>query len=189
MSLSALRAKRRITSARRTPSRACCSATSRRSRLRDSHHRLALSIRVPSSKRDSRFISIFQTRCPSTTIRAPKTRSDVQEIVTNTTRHAHAQSPGFDSRQCRRHRLHARDDGGRDAVVVGNGLTGMRERFEQLPVTSSSPPISAPGSRFRLLRPGARMIRLVLVDDQTLVRQGIRSLLELVSRVDRCRGL
>jgi signal transduction histidine kinase len=57
----------------------------------------------------------------------------VQEIVTNTTRHAQAHNlwirleVGQDGMV-----LHARDDGrGADAVVCGNGLTGMRERFEQ----------------------------------------------------------
>jgi signal transduction histidine kinase len=57
----------------------------------------------------------------------------VQEIVTNTARHAQARNlwirmelqPGGIA-------LHARDDGqGAQAMVFGNGLTGMRERFEQ----------------------------------------------------------
>ena len=58
----------------------------------------------------------------------------VQEIITNTTRHAQARNlwiavqrrdDGID--------LHARDDGrGVDAVTSGNGLRGMRERFEEL---------------------------------------------------------
>lgn len=57
----------------------------------------------------------------------------VQEIITNTVRHAHAsnlwirldvRSDGI--------ALHARDDGrGAEAVTLGNGLTGMRERFAQ----------------------------------------------------------
>lgn len=57
----------------------------------------------------------------------------VQEVVTNAARHAraanlwielHATSDAIT--------LHARDDGlGADAVAWGNGLTGMRERFEQ----------------------------------------------------------
>jgi signal transduction histidine kinase len=57
----------------------------------------------------------------------------VQEIITNTTRHASArnlwitiaqQPDGVD--------LHARDDGrGADALQWGNGLRGMRERFEE----------------------------------------------------------
>jgi signal transduction histidine kinase len=57
----------------------------------------------------------------------------VQEIITNTVRHAHAanlwirldvRSGGI--------ALHARDDGrGADGVTLGNGLTGMRERFAQ----------------------------------------------------------
>jgi signal transduction histidine kinase len=57
----------------------------------------------------------------------------VQEIVTNTARHAHAHNlwirmelrPGGIA-------LHARDDGrGAQTMVFGHGLTGMRERFEQ----------------------------------------------------------
>jgi signal transduction histidine kinase len=57
----------------------------------------------------------------------------VQEIVTNTTRHAQARNlwirlEGRPDGIV----LHARDDGqGTDVVSCGNGLTGMRERFEQ----------------------------------------------------------
>jgi signal transduction histidine kinase len=57
----------------------------------------------------------------------------VQEIITNTARHARAQNlwirlePRTDGIA-----LYARDDGrGVDVVACGNGLTGMRERFEQ----------------------------------------------------------
>jgi signal transduction histidine kinase len=56
----------------------------------------------------------------------------VQEIMTNTTRHAHARNlwirldPRPDGIA-----LHARDDGrGADVVTYGNGLTGMQERFK-----------------------------------------------------------
>jgi signal transduction histidine kinase len=57
----------------------------------------------------------------------------VQEIVTNTTRHAHARNLWI-RLEARPDgiALHARDDGrGADVVACGNGLTGMRERFEQ----------------------------------------------------------
>lgn len=57
----------------------------------------------------------------------------VQEIVTNTSRHAQARNLWIRI-EARPDGivLHARDDGrGAEAVVVGNGLTGMRERFEQ----------------------------------------------------------
>ena len=57
----------------------------------------------------------------------------VQEIVTNTSRHAQARNLWI-RLEARPDGivLHARDDGrGAEAVVVGNGLTGMRERFEQ----------------------------------------------------------
>jgi signal transduction histidine kinase len=57
----------------------------------------------------------------------------VREIITNTARHAQARNLWI----CLEARpdgiaLHARDDGrGADVVTCGNGLTGMRERFEQ----------------------------------------------------------
>jgi signal transduction histidine kinase len=57
----------------------------------------------------------------------------VQEIVTNTTRHAQARNLWI-RLEARPDgiALYARDDGrGAEAVMVGNGLTGMRERFEQ----------------------------------------------------------
>ena len=75
---------------------------------------------------------------PSSLVVADASRAEtllrcVQEIVTNTTRHAQARNlwirlearpDGIE--------LHARDDGqGTDVVSYGNGLTGMRERFEQ----------------------------------------------------------
>ena len=57
----------------------------------------------------------------------------VQEIITNTTRHAGARNlwihvePNAEGIA-----LHARDDGrGAGALALGNGLTGMRERFEE----------------------------------------------------------
>lgn len=57
----------------------------------------------------------------------------VQEIVTNTTRHAQAHNLWIRiEARADGIALHARDDGrGADVVVCGNGLTGMRERFEQ----------------------------------------------------------
>jgi signal transduction histidine kinase len=57
----------------------------------------------------------------------------VQEIITNTTRHAHARNLWIrlESR-ADGIALHARDDGrGADVMAWGNGLTGIRERFEQ----------------------------------------------------------
>lgn len=57
----------------------------------------------------------------------------IQEIITNTARHAHARNLWI-RLEARPDgiALHARDDGrGADVVVFGNGLTGMRERFEQ----------------------------------------------------------
>ena len=57
----------------------------------------------------------------------------MQEIITNTTRHAQARNLWI-RLEARPDgiALHARDDGrGAEVVVCGNGLTGMRERFEQ----------------------------------------------------------
>jgi signal transduction histidine kinase len=58
----------------------------------------------------------------------------VQEIITNCTRHAAAQNLWIRiARTDRGIALDARDDGrGVDTVSWGNGLTGMRERFEEL---------------------------------------------------------
>jgi signal transduction histidine kinase len=57
----------------------------------------------------------------------------VQEILTNTSRHAHAQNLWIQLRVADGGvRLTARDDGqGSDAVSLGNGLTGMKERFDE----------------------------------------------------------
>jgi signal transduction histidine kinase len=58
----------------------------------------------------------------------------VQEIVTNTRRHAAATNLWIRVETTAEGiSLHARDDGrGADRLVFGHGLTGMRERFEQL---------------------------------------------------------
>jgi signal transduction histidine kinase len=58
----------------------------------------------------------------------------VQEIITNTTRHASARNLWIRlARDAAGVAIHARDDGrGSSAIAPGNGLTGMRERFEAL---------------------------------------------------------
>lgn len=58
----------------------------------------------------------------------------VQEIVTNTVRHADADNLWIDiARGASGTVVHARDDGqGTETVRPGNGLTGMRERLEQI---------------------------------------------------------
>jgi signal transduction histidine kinase len=57
----------------------------------------------------------------------------VQEIITNTARHAQARNLWIQlESRMDGIALHARDDGrGVDLVACGNGLTGMRERFQQ----------------------------------------------------------
>ena len=70
-------------------------------------------------------------------------------------------------------------------MACGYGLTGMRERFEHVGRYVDSPPDDARDSKSALSSDsGCRMIRVVLVDDQTLVRQGVRSLLGLASDID-----
>jgi signal transduction histidine kinase len=58
----------------------------------------------------------------------------VQEIITNTMRHASARNLRIAlARDTAGITIHARDDGhGTSAITPGNGLTGMRERFEAL---------------------------------------------------------
>ncbi len=58
----------------------------------------------------------------------------VQEIITNTTRHAAAGHLWITvARDGNGIAIHARDDGrGAKSIVLGNGLRGMRERFEAL---------------------------------------------------------
>lgn len=58
----------------------------------------------------------------------------VQEIVTNTTRHAGARNIWIDITESNGGiGLHARDDGrGAEAPIAGYGLSGMKERFERL---------------------------------------------------------
>ena len=57
----------------------------------------------------------------------------MQEVVTNAARHAGASNLWIRiERTADGIALHARDDGrGSAAVTWGNGLTGMRERFEE----------------------------------------------------------
>ena len=74
----------------------------------------------------------------------------VQEIITNAMRHAHARHLWIAiDRRGDGVALTARDDGrGVDAVVCGNGLRGMRERFEELSGTVDF--VSASGAGFEV---------------------------------------
>jgi signal transduction histidine kinase len=78
-------------------------------------------------------VDVPETLAIEDSMRAETLLRCVQEIITNTTRHAHAQNLWIqlESRPDGV-ALHARDDGqGTDGLVCGNGLTGIRERFEQ----------------------------------------------------------
>jgi signal transduction histidine kinase len=107
------------------------------SRLRETGHLdLAQAIRALAAQRSDG--TAIHVDLPETLAIDDSARSElllrcVQEIITNTARHAHAQNlwirleSGADGIA-----LHARDDGrGTDVLAYGNGLTGMRERFEQ----------------------------------------------------------
>nr|WP_246232116.1 histidine kinase [Nakamurella aerolata] len=75
----------------------------------------------------------------ASSIRSPEVRTavvlGVQEIVTNAIRHAQARTLRVDVRTESGSMIviDASDDGiARDPILAGNGLTGMRERFESL---------------------------------------------------------
>ena len=107
------------------------------SRLRESHHPdLTQSIRSLAAGHEDLAIHLDLPDALSVDdrSRAETLIRCVQEIVTNTTRHAQAHNLWI-RLEARPDGivLHARDDGrGADVVSYGNGLTGMRERFEQL---------------------------------------------------------
>jgi signal transduction histidine kinase len=106
------------------------------SRLRETKQRdLAGSIRSLAGEQTSLAIhlSLPETLIVEDAARAEAVLRCVQEIVTNTTRHAQAHNLWI-RLEARPEgiTLHARDDGrGAEVVTCGNGLTGMRERFEQ----------------------------------------------------------
>lgn len=85
----------------------------------------------------------------------------VQEILTNATRHASARNLWIRlERSDRGIALHARDDGaGTDRVTWGNGLTGMRERFEEY--SGQFDVVSTAGKGFEIhgFMPGAEAAR------------------------------
>jgi CheY-like chemotaxis protein len=112
----------------------------------------------------------------------------VQEIVTNAARHARAgqlwirivsDTSGID--------VHAHDDGaGAGRVTWGNGLKGMRERFEAQAGgidISTAPGQGFPDPRIHAAAGADAVIRVALIDDQTLVRRGIKALLELTGDI------
>ena len=103
----------------------------------------------------------------------------IQEVMTNAVRHGHARNlwitiaDGPEGLG-----VHARDDGqGAGVLRWGNGLRGMRERFEALAGRVDVETRAGGGFEVHGVMPrsqGLLMVRVVLVDDQTLVRQGIR---------------
>ena len=77
--------------------------------------------------------------------------------------------------------LEVDDDGTPPHVVVpGNGITGMRERATALGGTLSAAPRAGGGFRVRAWFPlgESGVIRVLLADDQALVRAGFASLLD-----------
>ncbi len=114
----------------------------------------------------------------------------VQEAVNNAARHANARTVEVVvRREDRRVLLTVRDDGaGFDTRFVrGLGLLGMEERVRRL--GGSFRIDSQPGPRHRRLTPSCRWlsswrqtdmmpIRILLADDHTVVRDGLRALLE-----------
>ncbi len=111
----------------------------------------------------------------------------VQEALTNTIRHARAQNIWIElTNDGGRLAIEARDDGcGVEMMKPGAGLSGLRERVEGIGGGVEIESSSGNGFRLRRLRACAEpvVIDVVLVDDQTLVRQGIRSLLALASDI------
>lgn len=77
-------------------------------------------------------LDIPETLIVDDTVRAEALLRAVQEVITNTVRHARARHLWIHlARVDNGVVLHTRDDGrGADIVTLGNGLRGMRERFE-----------------------------------------------------------
>jgi len=75
-----------------------------------------------------------RTPAAETPARADAILRCVQELITNTMRHAQAQALAIEIRQSVDGALSiaARDDGRGGEVTEGHGLAGMRERFEAL---------------------------------------------------------
>ncbi len=114
----------------------------------------------------------------------------VQESLTNVTRHAAATTASV-LIDYRPEALAVRvDDNGeatvRSAPTPGHGLLGMRERVAALGGRLCTEPRSAG----RLHRPGrtpherSLVIRVLLVDDQPLIRSGFRALLDLEDDIE-----
>ena len=93
-------------------------------------------------------LSIPEELTPLDPARADAILRCVQELITNTLRHAQAHELSIDVQQCVTGALSiaARDDGRGGEVVEGHGLAGMRERFEALGGTVSV--ACAPGQGF-----------------------------------------
>ncbi|UUZ46853.1 hypothetical protein LP420_24160 [Massilia sp. B-10] len=112
----------------------------------------------------------------------------VQEALTNALRHADAAQLDIALRKRDGQVLLTIDDDGCGAhgAAEGNGMRGMRERVASAGGTIAAGPGPAPRPPARhcpAADRGRGMIRVLLVDDQTLVRSGIRGLLEMTEDI------
>ena len=120
----------------------------------------------------------------------------VQEALTNVTRHAGRPATatvrlGYAARPADR-RGRRRRAGHEDTSGTGSGLLGMAERAAALGGHARRRP-AAEGGGFRVIGPaagaraGAGVIRVLLADDQALVRAGFRALLDSQDGPERGR--
>ena len=107
----------------------------------------------------------------------------LREAVTNVVRHARARH--FEvtvTREGERIRLVVQDDGIGGALMDGNGLASMRRRAASVGVAGTARNVRRAagrgGARVRDAGGGARMIRVVIAEDQAMVLGALAALLE-----------
>ena len=103
----------------------------------------------------------------------------VQEALTNVTRHAWARTARVRLRFEDGVDVEVVDDGIGGTVEEGTGLSGMRRRAESLGARSKpADPRESDSGCGRTSREDRRVIRILIADDQALVRAGFRALLD-----------